>query len=401
MQLIAVFAVVTAAGFASREPGNIDQLSARSESNRPAVSALIVEPRCHSTLPLTVANMRASLPAVPIQVFYSARNRNFVEQLLPPLRSWGSKVFRENNVKGTGELDGREGSPGITLHPLPGKYYHSMNFTDYSLLLESPEFWDMVSGEKVLVFETDTWVCQNAEKKLQHWLQYDYVGAPWNHKVVGCTGGMGNGGFSLRSRQAMHDAAAAARARLAAVGEFRPPGVIAENRGRFAVLSEDIFFCQELERARQDASRKTSLRQARASLAPVMPGLAEADKFAEEERIDTEHGDPLGVHRPWVYEAEWWALKRSCPGLHFLHQAFNKPTGALAVCHKSADTEAVELLQNYGTFLDTRRIQAAKEAELRAKSWTAALQFSGSRHKRFSAGGLVAIFSGLHFLSSW
>ncbi|KAG9246133.1 hypothetical protein BJ878DRAFT_311190 [Calycina marina] len=49
-------------------------------------------------------------------------------------------------------------------------------------------------AEWLLVFQTDSMICANSRQTLNSWLDYDWVGAPWNPK--GRFGG--NGGLSLR-----------------------------------------------------------------------------------------------------------------------------------------------------------------------------------------------------------
>jgi hypothetical protein len=73
----------------------------------------------------------------------------------------------------------------------------AMGFT--SSLLTNSAFWQMVKGEKILFFQLDSVFCSNSPHKLNDFLQYDYIGAPWHirHKIPAI---VGNGGFSLRSR---------------------------------------------------------------------------------------------------------------------------------------------------------------------------------------------------------
>lgn len=49
-------------------------------------------------------------------------------------------------------------------------------------------------AEWLLVFQTDSMLCANSRQSLNNWLDYDWVGAPWN--PTGRFGG--NGGLSLR-----------------------------------------------------------------------------------------------------------------------------------------------------------------------------------------------------------
>lgn len=89
---------------------------------------------------------------------------------------------------------------------------HGHNFTRelYSNLLATPRFWaDGASGCHVLVAQTDSCFCAGSDSRLEEYLVYDYIGAPWPHAVeegIGYVWGRphaGNGGFSLRRRAAM------------------------------------------------------------------------------------------------------------------------------------------------------------------------------------------------------
>ncbi|TVY34531.1 hypothetical protein LSUB1_G005748 [Lachnellula subtilissima] len=56
-------------------------------------------------------------------------------------------------------------------------------------------------AEWLLVFQTDSMLCANSRQSLNDWLEYDWVGAPWNPN--GQFGG--NGGLSLRRVSAIVD----------------------------------------------------------------------------------------------------------------------------------------------------------------------------------------------------
>jgi len=56
-------------------------------------------------------------------------------------------------------------------------------------------------AEWLLVFQTDSILCANSRQSLNEWLDYDWVGAPWNPQ--GRFGG--NGGLSLRRVSAIVD----------------------------------------------------------------------------------------------------------------------------------------------------------------------------------------------------
>ena len=68
----------------------------------------------------------------------------------------------------------------------------------------------MCYGEHILIFQLDSCLNQNAQFKLERFLDYDYVGAPWantsNQRSLIKTREkifVGNGGLSLRKRSTM------------------------------------------------------------------------------------------------------------------------------------------------------------------------------------------------------
>lgn len=76
------------------------------------------------------------------------------------------------------------------------------NTTDgYSRLLTSPRFWQFVNADHVLIFQTDSVLCSLSPWRVDDFLEYDYVGAPWQVSYDGIT--VGNGGLSLRNAKTM------------------------------------------------------------------------------------------------------------------------------------------------------------------------------------------------------
>jgi hypothetical protein len=69
--------------------------------------------------------------------------------------------------------------------------------SEYSKLLLRKQFWNLFEGEKLLVYQEDTLLFHN---NIDTFLNYDYVGAPWPTNQDDNSYGVGNGGFSLRSK---------------------------------------------------------------------------------------------------------------------------------------------------------------------------------------------------------
>jgi len=68
---------------------------------------------------------------------------------------------------------------------------------EYNLLFYDKDFYDLIPTEIFLVFQTDALICLQNKHLINDFLQYDYVGAPWDDRNVG------NGGLSLRRKTKM------------------------------------------------------------------------------------------------------------------------------------------------------------------------------------------------------
>ena len=174
-------------------------------------------------------------------------------------------------------------SPEIEVITVP---IASLSINGYNSLLTAPAFWRLLHGEKILVYQHDTFIFRNG---IERYLKYDYIGAPWERRpnmtyyAQTHTSGVGNGGLSLRSRRRM----------LEVLG--RVPW---ENWTDYSILTriwmkwkgvngpEDMFFSQLLPRCRKI----------------VLPSLDIARSFSVER---VHHPNPLGGHQWWWAKYDW------------------------------------------------------------------------------------------------
>lgn len=137
-----------------------------------------------------------------------------------------------------------------------------LTFHEYNAQLVSSSFWESMPFENVLIFQTDSVLLTN---KLEPYLEYDYVGAPWPKHfgwLPAPVDTTGNGGLSLRKKSAM----------LRAI-----ENVSYTNR------NEDVFFSI-------DCSQYLN----------VCPS-SEAMQFSVETMF---YETPCGYHKPWKYLTE-------------------------------------------------------------------------------------------------
>jgi hypothetical protein len=80
--------------------------------------------------------------------------------------------------------------------------YNNIDVNEYSRFLTQESFWNMFAGEKILLFQEDSMIFN---KNIEPFLQYDYVGAPWQKNQNDSPNLVGNGGFSLRTKACMID----------------------------------------------------------------------------------------------------------------------------------------------------------------------------------------------------
>jgi hypothetical protein len=150
---------------------------------------VIVEPRRHKMLELILRNFVYMMKGWSLLIYHSDDNREYVEKILGENHRARLVRMSEGNI----DID------------------------DYNRLLMSKEFYETVGGEKILVFQCDSFI---RKRCIDRFMEYDYVGAPWapntiskdryleveidrvgvreKHKIV-----VGNGGISLRTPSVM------------------------------------------------------------------------------------------------------------------------------------------------------------------------------------------------------
>ncbi len=196
--------------------------------------AVIIEPRIHPHLEYVLRNTMYFLgPHWGLQIVCGRQNHDFIRTLVS---DWGN----------------------VRIIALDVDNLSREAFRD---LRKNSSFWAGLAGDMLLCFETDTLLRRCG---VEFFLEYDYVGAPWNRKqAVSDVVRVGNGGLSLRRRSTMIDMCL---------------------RGKtHAIPSEDTYFSIQLHLHRDEFN---------------LPSVEVARQFAVESLF---YPDPLGLHKPWNY----------------------------------------------------------------------------------------------------
>ena len=137
-------------------------------------TAIIIEPRKHKALHFVLDNFLEGLTDDwSIIVFHGTENEIFIKDII--------KTFDESYIN------------RIKLINLK---VNNLTIKEYNHLLLNTKFYEFIPTETFLIFQTDTLILN--KEKINNFLDYDYVGAPWNHKPFNIDVSVGNGGLSLR-----------------------------------------------------------------------------------------------------------------------------------------------------------------------------------------------------------
>ena len=139
--------------------------------------AVMVEPRLHTNLKPVIDNMlRNLIEDIPIQIFHSFLNENFLKE--------NYKELIENKR--------------IILTLLK---VNNLTIPEYNKLLTSKYFWNQINKEHILIFQTDSCLLRHINTfDFTPYLEYGFIGAPCHREP------WQNGGLSIRKKSLMLEA---------------------------------------------------------------------------------------------------------------------------------------------------------------------------------------------------
>ena len=160
--------------------------------------------------------------------------------------------------------------------------YDNLNQSTYSLLLASKPFWELFTGDQILLYQEDSCIFKS---NVDDFLQWDYVGAPWPKHQNDSPNAVGNGGFSLRSRQCMLDVID--RVSIFDTNLASSTREYMQNAG-MTICPEDVYFSKNM----QDY------------------GIGKVADWDSASAFSTEsiyNGDSFGGHNFWLSDDKWKA----------------------------------------------------------------------------------------------
>jgi hypothetical protein len=216
-------------------------------------TAVIIEPREHKALSFVLKNFLENLSDNwTILIMHGEKNVDFVNNIIDnDLSNYKHRIQLQN------------------LH------VDNLTIDDYNQLLLSEYFYQYIPTEIFLIFQTDTMICNT--QKLDDFLQYDYVGAPWLDSIQTDKVG-GNGGLSIRRKSKM---------------------------------LEKIRHCEHTKNQYEDKFFSNSCGNL------YFPHFEKAKEFAIE---TVYHDKSFGIHKPWPYlkKEELESVAKQCRNFNTL-----------------------------------------------------------------------------------
>jgi hypothetical protein len=158
--------------------------------------------------------------------------------------------------------------------------YDNLTPSLYSAFLASANFWHLLQGEKILIYQEDSIIYR---KNINDFLEWDYIGAPWPAKQNDAPILVGNGGFSLRSKSVMLRVIESISI-MDTVPNSSTLGYMKSTNS--TVMPEDVYFTLNIQRL---------------GLGRVAP-VSIASSFSTETIYNP---SSLGGHNFWLSDKQW------------------------------------------------------------------------------------------------
>lgn len=158
--------------------------------------------------------------------------------------------------------------------------FDNLSPSDYSNFLSSLNFWNLLGGEKILIYQEDSIIFKN---NISEFLKWDYIGAPWPENNNDNSVCVGNGGLSLRTKSIMIKIINSIDIKNTKVNSstFEYTKIT-----KSTVIPEDVYFSKNME------DLKIGLLADRKS----------ASDFSTETILNT---DSFGGHNFWLNDHNW------------------------------------------------------------------------------------------------
>ena len=120
--------------------------------------------------------------------------------------------------------------------------YDNLLPNEYNLFLTSIEFWNLLNGSKILIYQEDSFIFKN---NIEEFIEWDFIGAPWPKNTNDTPNCVGNGGISLRTKQIMIDVINKISIKNTLINESTK---IYMKKNDLTICPEDVYFSLNMQK---------------------------------------------------------------------------------------------------------------------------------------------------------
>jgi hypothetical protein len=158
--------------------------------------------------------------------------------------------------------------------------YDNLSQNDYSLFLSSLDFWNLLVGSKILIYQEDSFIFKS---NIDEFIGWDYIGAPWPKNTNDTPNCVGNGGLSLRTKQIMIDV----------INKISIPNTSINTSTKIYMTKNNLTYCPE--------DVYFSLNMQKYNIGKVAD-FESAFKFSSESLYNI---NSFGGHNFWISDLNW------------------------------------------------------------------------------------------------
>jgi len=158
--------------------------------------------------------------------------------------------------------------------------YDNMTRNEYSNYLMTSHFWDLLKGDKILIYQEDSLILK---KNIMDFIHYDYIGAPFPKDTDDTPNSVGNGGLSLRTRHKMLEVIKNCSVKKFKMGSSTQKYIHAVGMD---TVPEDVYFSKNLQEHK-------------------MGNVADWDTAYQFSSESLFNKNSFGCHQLWICTTKW------------------------------------------------------------------------------------------------
>jgi hypothetical protein len=163
----------------------------------------------------------------------------------------------------------------------------NMTQQEYSNFLMTSEFWNLLTGDKILIYQEDSLILK---ENINPFLKYDFIGAPFPKNTDDTPNQVGNGGFSIRNKAKMLEVIQKCPVDKLNLGQSTH---LYMNMVKLTYPPEDVYFSKNMQEYN-------------------IGDVADWETASEFSTESVFNPNSFGCHKLWISNEKWLEHIESC-----------------------------------------------------------------------------------------